>query len=275
MAADDPTKERFEILRKRAQQAARTQTQQEKEGLQRRFAQIGQVGSGAQIRSEAQAAERGAKRLQRAEETVGLAELAERQRRAEIAEGREFQRGEREAGQRFAGEQAGLGREFSAEQAGLGRQFAAQQAGLQRQFATGEREAGQRFAGEQTGIGRVFQQEQREAAQKFAGEQAGIGRVFQQEQRRESQEFGRGERLGAQEFAASQAEMTRALQENAAAFREKAFDESVRQFELQFSEDKATTEFNKEMAEDSASRTLWDDLGLGDLFRTPAGPILL
>jgi hypothetical protein len=243
MAADDPTKQRFEILRKRAQQAAKTQTQQEREGLQRRFAQIGQVGSGAQIRAEAQAAERGAKRLQRAEESIGLAELGERQRLKELGEARQFQRGEREASQAFAGRQAGLGREFAAEQARLGRQLSETETGRQRAFA-----------GEQARLGR-----------EFAGEQAGVGRVFAQEQRRETQKFGRGERIEAQQFAENQARLTRLLQERAADFRQTAFDESIRQADRQFNQDASVTEFNKKMAENTASQTLLSDLGLGNI----------
>ncbi len=59
MAVQDPVSQRFEVLKKQARQQARTQAQTEQEGLRRRFAQIGQVGSGAQIRAEAQAQEKG------------------------------------------------------------------------------------------------------------------------------------------------------------------------------------------------------------------------
>jgi len=230
MAADDPTKERFEILRRRAQQAARTATQQEREGLQRRFAAIGQIGSGAQIRAEAQAAERAAKRLQQAEETVGLAELAERQRQREIGEQRAFARGEREAGQTFAARQAGIGREFAAQQAGIGREF-----------ARGEREAGQTLATQQAREGREFARGERISSQEFATGEAEKGRDFTREQQA----------------------LSRDLQEKALAFQRTAFDENIRQWESEFNRDTSTIEFNKKMALENASRTLLDDLGLG------------
>lgn len=243
MAAEDPTKERFEILRRRAQQAARQATQQEAEGLKRRFAQIGQVGSGAQIRAEAQAAERGAQRLARAEETVGLAELAERQRQRELGEAREFARGEREAGQRFAAEQAGVGREFAAEQARQAREFGAGQAELQRKFVTGERLGAQDFARLEAATGRAFSREERQSAQRFADAQAALSRSFTGEQN----------------------QLMRNLQQAGLDLQRQSFDENTRRFDLEFARDSDTIAFNKRMALDNASKGLLDDLGLGGI----------
>lgn len=265
MAAEDPIKSQFEILRKRARQAAQTATQQEREGLQRRFAAIGQVGSGAQIRAEAQAAERGAKRLAQAEETVGLAELGERQRQQEIAQQRAFATGEREAGQRFA-----------AEQAGIQRQFAAQQAAQGRGFATGEREAGQRFAAEQAGLSRAQQSQLLEAQQKFARGERLSSQDYAALEAQRGREFAGGEREAAQQFAAKQAELgrtftgqqadlARAIQERALGLQQASFNEGIRRFDLEFARDSDTIEFNKRMAEQAASQTLLDDLGLGGL----------
>lgn len=258
MAADDPLKERFEILRRRARQAATGATQREQEGLRRRFAQLGQVGAGAQIRAEAQAAERGAKRLQQAEETVGLAELGERQRIKEAQEAREFARGEREAGQSFAAEQAGVGRTFAAEQAGIGREFAATEAGKQRTFMTGEREAVQLFQSGEAELQRKFITGERISAQDFAKAEARLGRRFSKEERLAAQKFADKQAKAAQNFQRLQNNLTRA-------FQLKAFREGIRQFELQFDRDTETIEFNKDMANANASKTLLDDLGLGQI----------
>ena len=264
MSADDPLKERFEILRKRANQAANTATQREKEGLSRRFAQIGQVGSGAQIRAEAQTAERGAKRLAQAEETVGLAELGERQRLQEVKEarkfstderlgsqgfaaeqaglGRKFATGERLGSQNFAAEQAGIGRDFSAEQAGIGRDFASGQADIQRKFSTGERLSSQDFASSEAKIGRKFSSDERAEAQDFASSQADLSRSFTGEQN----------------------EFLRTLQQQAVDLQKESFDEGIRQFDETFARDSVTIDFNKRMSKDSANKGLLDDLGLGN-----------
>ncbi len=252
MAADDPLKERFEILRKRARQAATTAAQQEQEGLKRRFAQLGQVGSGAQIRAEAQAAERAAKRLGQVEETVGLAELAERQRLKETSEAREFARAEREAGQRFAAEQAGVGRRFAAEQAGIGRTFQAEQAGI-----------GREFAGRQAELQRRFQRGERLGSQDFARLEAQAGRQFSQQERQAAQDFASAQARLSESFSAEQNKLARALQQSALDLQRVAFDEGVRQFDETFARDSETIEFNKKMAKDTLNQTLLDDLGLG------------
>ena len=244
MAADDPLKERFEILRRRARQAATSASQQEAEGLKRRFAQIGQVGSGAQIRAEAQASKRGAERLARAEETVGLAELAERQRQKEIAETREFARGERQESQTFAAQQAALARQFARGERLGSQTFAAGQADLQRKFQTGERLSSQDWQRLENEAGRTFSQEERIAAQNFANRQAAVARVF----------------------TAGQNALARALQKEGLTLQRDAFNEGVRQFDKEFARDTDTIEFNKDMAEQTLNRTIFDDLGLGGIF---------
>ena len=244
MAADDPLKERFEIFRKRAKQAATTATQREKEGLSRRFAQIGQVGSGAQIRAEAQAGERGAKRLAQAEESVGLAELGERQRLQEVKEARQFARGEREAGQMFAAEQAGLGRQFARGERLGSQAFAGKQADIQRKFARGERLSAQDFASLEAIAGRKFSKSERLSAQRFADKQAKKARIFTAKQNR----------------------LMRTMQNKALTLQRDAFEEGVRQFDDTFARDTETIEFNKKMAEEMANKDLFDDLGLSGLF---------
>ena len=236
MATQDPISQQFEILRKRAKQAANTATQQEREGLQRRFAALGQVGSGAQIRAESQAYQRGAERLQKAEESVGLAELSERQRRQDISEQRNFQTAERLAGQKF-----------SSEQAGLQRQFAQQLQEAQRKYATGERLSSQEFAALQASKGREYATGERLGSQEFASQEANLGREYQTQQ----------------------SALARAIQEKALVFQQKSFDEGIRQFDLEFGRDSATIDFNKRMAELNSSKTLLDDLGVTGITGTP------
>ncbi len=282
MAADDPIAKQFEILRKRARQQAVQAGQREAEGLKRRFAQIGQVGSGAQIRAEAQAAERGARRLAQAEEAVGLAELRERQRQKEIGEQRAFARGEREAGQRFAAEQAGLGRRFAAEQAGIGRGFQKELAEAQRKFARGERLTAQEFGALQAERGREFARQQAQEQRGFVTGEREAAEAARAAQLREQREFAGAERIGAQEFAAQQAEAARGFQEDMAKFQsrqrdfdralqQEAFDEGVRRFELEFNRDSDTIAFNRKMSEENASRNLFDEIGLGGLMRGEFG----
>jgi hypothetical protein len=217
---NDLIKQQFDVLRKKARQAATSQTQQEKEGLQRRFAQLGRVGSGTQIRLESQAAERGAKRLGEAEESVGLAELGERRRVKELGEAREFAVGEREASQRFGAEQAGLGRQFASGEALKGREFGAEQAGIGRQFASGEALKGREFGAEQAGLGRTFAAAEASKGRSFAGQEAAKGRDLQTSQ------FGKS-----------------------IALQEKALNTQAAQADRQFEEDVTVRKFNSIIAQ--------------------------
>lgn len=127
---------RFDILRRQAKQQTTAGTQAQKEALKRRFAQLGQGTSGAAIKAEQLAAREGEKQLGSRLGQIDIAEQTEKQRKQEIEEARQFQRGEREASQAFGAEQAAIAR----------------------QFATGEREAGQAFASEQSSFARQFQE---------------------------------------------------------------------------------------------------------------------
>lgn len=232
MAIQDPTAEQFAILRKRAKQAAETSTQQEKEGLARRFAALGQVGSGAQIRAESQAAERGAERLAKAEETVGIAELAERQRQKDIAEQRAFASSERQAGQKFAAEQAALGRQYTTQERLSGQDFASGQAKLGREFASGEAKLGREFASGEALKGREYATGERLSSQDFASQQAQAARLFQK----------------------GESDLTRA-------FQERAYAEDIRRYDQEFIRDSDTLAFNRKMAEDAANSNFLTDLG--------------
>lgn len=136
MAPDDSTASQFEVLRKRAKQDIGNQTQQEQEGLRRRFASMGNLNSGAAIRAESMAEQAGAERFDKVNENIGMQEIGEKQRRKELEEGRAFATSERQAGQSFVTQQALEQRKFEAEQGGLNRDFqkglADQTAGLQK-----------------------------------------------------------------------------------------------------------------------------------------------
>jgi len=140
---NDAISRRFSLLEKELEQKQRGQTQQQKEGLRRRFAAQGGLGSGASIKAEQLAEKEGQKRIGEARGQLGIAEAGERQRQQEVREQRAFQTSERLGGQQFAGGQAQLGRqfqrgerlggqEFTSGQAQLGRDFAGRQSALQR-----------------------------------------------------------------------------------------------------------------------------------------------
>ena len=162
---------RFELARKRAKQGATAATQGQSEASQRRFASLGLGTSGAALKQEQQIMERGAQRLQGAEEGIQAAEFAEQSRKREIREGREFQTSERQASQGFAGGENALNRSFQTSERLGGQGFASgenaisrkHQAGMQtsqQDFARGERQGSQEFAAGQTETAQKIQQGQ-------------------------------------------------------------------------------------------------------------------
>ena len=159
---DDISKQ-FEPLRARARREATKATQQEQEGLKRRFAALGQGSSGAAIRAQALAERAGSERLQAAQEGIGFQEQAARTQAKQIGEQREFQRAEREAGQQF---QAGI----------LGKQQEFQKGliGQQQEFARGERAGAQEFASAEAGKARGFSAEQANLARSLQEKSLGL-----------------------------------------------------------------------------------------------------
>lgn len=125
---------KYDLMRKRAEQDSATQTQQESDALARRFASQGMSGSGAAIKQEQLALDRGAERLDKAREGINVAEADEQARLDEVEKNRQFVTKEREAGQAFqAGETA------------LARKFAAEQTKTQMDYQTLERQAQEAF----------------------------------------------------------------------------------------------------------------------------------
>jgi hypothetical protein len=166
---NDAISRRFSLLEKELEQKQRGQTQQQKEGLRRRFAAQGGLGSGAAIKAEQIAEKEGQKRIGEARGQLGIAEAGERQRQQELREQRAFQTSERLGGQQFAGGQARLGREFQ----------------------RGERLGGQEFAGGQARLGREFQRGERLGSQQFAGQQSALQRALQERGLTEQERAGR------------------------------------------------------------------------------------
>ena len=129
---------RFERLRQRAKQEQSATTQQQKEALQRRFAALGQLGSGADIKTGQLAEEAGQKQLGRVQEGIRNIEEEDILRRQEIKAQREFQASEAAKGRQFAAEQAEIARQAGLEQLGVQQEFAAEQAKLGRDFQSSE-----------------------------------------------------------------------------------------------------------------------------------------
>lgn len=136
---------RYDMLRKRAEQDVREQTQEQQRGLKRQFARLGGIGTGAFVKQQRLAQESGQKRLGEAQQNIDFQRMAELERQQQIEEQRQFQRGEREAGQQFAAEQLGRQQEFARSERLGAQEFGATQAELQRKFARGERVAAQDF----------------------------------------------------------------------------------------------------------------------------------
>jgi len=132
---------RFQMAEQQLRRKELQREQQEKEGLKRRFASLGALGSGASIKAESQAGEAASRRMAEGSQKIEMARLGEQARQEEIAGQRAFATGERIAGQEFAGSQAELGRKFA-----TGERMSAQE------FATGERVAGSELAKELQGM---------------------------------------------------------------------------------------------------------------------------
>lgn len=210
----------FDLARKRAQQASGASLQGRRDALQRRFAQLGNLDSGARLKMEQNLEQQGAQELQAANEGIDAQQAQEMGRRREILQGQEFARGEREAGQKFSGEQAAM----------------------QRAYLTGEREAGQKY-----GTG------EREASQLFQGNILGRQQAFATGEREAGQKFASAERAGAQKFAARESAFGReqqakqfdesiGLQREQMGLANQQFAESIRQFNAALEQQKYETE---------------------------------
>ncbi len=162
--APAPTNQ-FDVARKRAQQQAAQAVQGQQEALQRKFASLGNLQSGAAIKQQQLAAEKGQEQLQGVNEGIDAAEMADQQRKQELAQQQQFAREERLGSQEFAGGQSALARALQESQFGKslaeqvagrtqqGEQFGLSLANQKDQFgqSLGEQKAGRIQQGEQFG----------------------------------------------------------------------------------------------------------------------------
>lgn len=125
---------KYDILRDRAKQQAKAGEDESVGALQRRFAQLGNLQSGAAIKQEQLAREASQGQAQRAVEDIDFQEQAANEQKQQIADERAFQSGEAEKGRSFAAGESKLGREFAAGESRLGRDFSSGEAGKQRDF---------------------------------------------------------------------------------------------------------------------------------------------
>lgn len=140
---------RFQMAEQQLRRKELQREQQEKEGLKRRFAAIGGLGSGASIKAEKMAGEEASKRLSEGSQRIEMQRLGEQARQEEIEAQRAFQRGEREAGQTFAEAMTRRQEEFTSGQAQKQREFASAERLAGQEFASGERASAQEFAQQQ------------------------------------------------------------------------------------------------------------------------------
>jgi hypothetical protein len=102
----------FDIARKRAEQQSRASVQGQQEALKRRFASMGAAGSGAALKQEQLAAEKGQEQLGQQMEAIGAAEQQETERKAEVQQAQQYQSGEAEKARQFAIAERQAGEQF-------------------------------------------------------------------------------------------------------------------------------------------------------------------
>ena len=111
----------YEAMRRRTQQRLQSEAQTQRDALQRRFAQVGNLNSGAAMKNEQVLQDQLARQQDDAIGQIDLQETAETQRRAEVQQGMDFQAAEAQKGRDFQGgifnQEFGLkNRAFDAEQ---------------------------------------------------------------------------------------------------------------------------------------------------------------
>lgn len=130
---------RFDTLRARAKADVAQQTGEQQDALKRRFAQLGNLSSGAAMKQEQMLSQRGAELQQKAMEGIDVAQEQEQVALEEQAKQREFARGERVASQAFGAAESQLARkqqerQFNAAQSLQKSQFGEQMAMASKQF---------------------------------------------------------------------------------------------------------------------------------------------
>jgi len=161
----------FDVARKRAAQSEKAALQTNRDTIRRRAAARGNLNAGSTIKQQSLAADESQKRLTNANEGINAAEQVENRRIREVAEGREFARGEREAGQSFAANQSALARRLQAKQFGMSHGLATDQFG----FAKGQAALQNKLARDQFG----FAKDQAAFGNEMARENLGLQKASQ------------------------------------------------------------------------------------------------
>lgn len=206
--------DQFALARQRAQQRSLEDSQRQGDALKRRFAALGTLDSGAQLKIEQNANDASARNLEDANAGIDAAETQEKSRKQELQDNRDFSRSERMGSQQFASTEAGKGRQFATSERLGGQAYGSGEAMKGRQFATSERLGGQQYSSGEAALGRGFQTSERLGSQNFAGGQAAMQRRYATSEREAGQDFGRSERLSSQSFGADQARNARDFQSN-------------------------------------------------------------
>lgn len=155
---DEDINLRYDALKRRLEQQTNAQKQQSGEGLARKFAAMGTLNSGAQIKLEQKAAQQIDEQSQLASNEIEGQRIGEQQKRKMIEEERGWQSGEAEKGRQFALTESEKQRGFAREEGEIGRKFAREEGDIGRKFAMGEREASQKFAASESATAREMQQ---------------------------------------------------------------------------------------------------------------------
>lgn len=179
----------YDYLRQRIGQQSQSAAQQQQDALQRRFASLGALNSGASIKQQQLAQQQADE--SKADQLAGIdaQEAQENFQRQEVERQRQFQTQERQGSQDFAGQQAAIQRQYGTQERLGGQDFGAAQAALQRQFGTQERLGGQEFAGQQAAMQRAYGTQERLGQQGFQREEAQTQRGFASQERMDTQVF--------------------------------------------------------------------------------------
>jgi hypothetical protein len=130
---------RYDTIRSRAKSDVSQATGEQQDALKRRFAQLGNLSSGAAMKQEQITGQKGAELQQRATEGIDIAQEQEQQALEEQTKQRNFAKSERIGSQAFASVESQLGRnqqdrQFNASQQLAASQFAQQMAQAAKAF---------------------------------------------------------------------------------------------------------------------------------------------
>lgn len=139
----------YDKIRQQTGQRFQSQGQQQTDALQRKFASLGNLKSGAAIKQEQLIQGDLNEQKEAALGQVDVQEAGEVQRRQEVQDARDFASAETLKGREFASAEALKGREFEGSQAQIGRDF-----------SSAEALKGREFAGQESALGRAMQKSQ-------------------------------------------------------------------------------------------------------------------